>query len=160
MILSTLRRSPIPTYPYGWAIGWLLWNLPIKEPQRITHHVCCRSLGAVYDTWAAIMARVMVCLLATRGAATCPALVPWLLAAYHGHEHVTTTESGYTVWYEWMDMQGDIYWVRGNILWKQVLAPGRCGSNFKNIFFNRIAAWLVTEKLLSGECHRTSLIRS
>ena len=43
-------------------------------------------------------------------------------------------------------------------------APGRCYSNFKSDNFAnspyRIVAWALTVKLLSGECHRTSLIRS
>ena len=48
--------------------------------------------------------------------------------------------------------------------WVNSLVPERCGNNFKsNAFRNlifRIVAWTFSVILLSGECHRTSLMRS
>ena len=38
------------------------------------------------------------------------------------------------------------------------LAPGRCGSNFKNVFFNssyRVVSWVFLGKFLLYECHRS-----
>ena len=137
-----------------WVMGWLLWNLPIKEPQCITHHVCCRSLQAVYDTWAAIMTRVMVRFLATRGAATCPALVPWLLEAYYGHQHVTTVGSS--------DYRISVCWwisMRLYMEWLEIWYWDWCLTHFKSWFsylLYRIIAWSFTEKLLAGDCHRVS----
>ena len=43
--------------------------------------------------------------------------------------------------------------------WVNLLAPGRCGSNFKSIISNslyRISAWLLTVKLLEDEYHTAS----